>query len=101
VPALVSVEPHQGLGEAHHGEMLKLEITLIAKVIPRLGQLDSHDIFDPNSKFTVGIISWFVGDDVSSLKCGFVVVRFWTYSLWSFVDIEERTDPVTGAMSVI
>jgi hypothetical protein len=101
VPALISDQPHGGLGEAYHGEMLELEITFIAKVIPRLGQLYSHDVLDPDPKLTVGIVSWFVGDDMPSLKCCVVVVGFWTYTLWSFVNIEEGTDTVTGTMSVI
>jgi hypothetical protein len=81
--------------------MLKLEITFITKVIPRLGQLDSHDILDPDSKFTVGVVSWFVGNDMSSLECCVVVMGFWTYSLWSLVNIEERADTMTGTMSII
>lgn len=81
--------------------MLKFEITFITKVIPRLGKLDSHDILDPDPKFTVGIISWFVRYHMTSLKGCVVVMGFWTDSLWTFVDIEKGSDTVTCAMSIV
>ena len=50
-----------------HGEMFKLEVTFITKVIPRLGKLYTHDVLDSNTKFPICIVSRFVGDDVPSL----------------------------------
>lgn len=43
-----------------HGEMLKLQVALVTKVVPRLGKLYTHDILDPNTKFPIRIVSRFV-----------------------------------------
>jgi hypothetical protein len=50
-----------------HGEMFKLQVALVTKVVPCLGKLYTHDILDSNTKFPVRIVSWLVGDNVSSL----------------------------------
>jgi hypothetical protein len=50
-----------------HGEMFKLEVTFVTKVIPRLGKLYTHDILNPDTEFPICIVSWLVGDNVSSL----------------------------------
>jgi hypothetical protein len=69
--------------------MFKLEITLVTKVIPRFGHFDTHDILDSNTEFPIGIVAWFVRDDMPSLQSCVVVVWLWPDPLWSLVDVEE------------
>ena len=47
--------------------MFKLEVAFVTKVVPRLGKLYTHNILDSNTEFPVCIVSWLVGEDVSSL----------------------------------
>jgi hypothetical protein len=53
-------------GRTDHCEVFKLQETLMTEVMSSLGQLDSHDILDSDTEFTVVVVSWLVGQDVSS-----------------------------------
>jgi len=70
-----------------HGKMFKFEVTFITKVIPRLGKLYTHDVLDSNTEFPICIVSWLVGDNMSSLQCCVIVVRLWSDPLRSLVDV--------------
>jgi hypothetical protein len=79
--------------------MLEFEISLISKVIQGISRLSDHHILDPNSPFPIGIVPWLVREDMTDLEWCVVVCYSETYTLGSFVDIQERTDAVTCTMS--
>ena len=72
-----------------HGEVFKFEVTLVTKVVSSLGELDTHDVFDSYTEFSVCIVARLVGNHMTSLESCIVVVWLWSNSLWSFVDIQE------------
>jgi hypothetical protein len=40
-----------------HGEMFKLQVAFVTKVIPSLGKFYTHDILDSNTEFPICIVS--------------------------------------------
>lgn len=81
--------------------MLQLHELLPAEVHRCRTHLDNVYVLYPDSKLSVGVITWFVGDHHSRDQLHFVVLQALSNALWPFVDIQERTDAVGCAVSRI
>lgn len=77
------------MGQTYHGEMLKFEISLVPKIMSRLGQLDPDHILDPDSKLAIGIVARLVRYHMSGLQRCIVIVRLGTYTLRTLVHIQK------------
>ena len=50
-----------------HGNVLKFEVSLVPKVVRRLGFAHDHDVLNPDTEVAVLVVSGFYCDDVGVL----------------------------------
>jgi hypothetical protein len=70
-----------------HRKVLHLQIPFIPKITPRFRHLHPDNILYPDSKLSIGVVSWFIRDDMSRLKGCIIVCYTWTDTLRTLVNV--------------
>lgn len=81
--------------------MFKSQIRLIAEPMLRVRLFHHHNILNSDSKTTLFVIAWLIGNDVSWGKGDFGILDPGADSDGSFVHVKKRTNAMARAMAVV
>lgn len=81
--------------------MLESKEGLVTERVFRLHLIDDDDIFDPNTELPIFVVSGLIRYDVSGGEGNLCVLNSGSNAYWTFMNIQERPNTMSGAVSVI